>query len=144
MSHTMEEIRMNDETVAIFHKTSTWKQGLDFLTPRETFIQAGTWWYQKGKDLRSHLHIPNERVAERTHETIVILSGKVRVDLYDEQKKLFHREELSAGDIGIILKVGHGYHILEDNTKVVEVKNGPFISVEKDKVFLDNAPGGTY
>jgi hypothetical protein len=140
----MQEIRINNETVAIFHKKAEWKEGLDFLTPNETFIQAGTWWYQKGKQLRSHLHITNERTAERTQETIVILSGKVRVDLYDDNRKIFHQEELVAGDIGVILKVGHGYQILEDNTKVVEVKNGPFISVEKDKIFLDNAASQSY
>lgn len=140
----MQEIKVNGETVAIFHKIDEWKEGLDFLTTNETFIQAGTWWYQKGKDLRSHSHIINERTVERTQETIVIVSGKVRVDLYDENRKIFHQEELVAGDIGVILKVGHGYHIMEDNTKVVEVKNGPFISVEKDKIFLDNVVNQSY
>ncbi len=133
----VRNIDLNGETAAIFHKANEWKEGLDFLTKNESFIQAGTWWYQKGKDLRSHEHITNERIAVRTQEVIVIVSGKVRVDLYDENNKIFHQEELSAGDIGVILKGGHGYHIMEDNTKVVETKNGPFISVEKDKVFLD-------
>jgi len=135
----MKEIKLDGETVTIFHKAGDWKEGLDFLTENETFIQTGTWWYQKGKELRSHMHIVNERTAERTQETIVVISGKVRVDLYDENRKIFHQEELSAGDLGIILKVGHGYYIMEDNTKVVETKNGPFISVEQDKIFLDNA-----
>jgi hypothetical protein len=132
----MTEIKVGNETVAIFHKINEWKEGLDFLTPNETFIQAGTWWYHRGKDLRPHLHIVNERVVERTQETIVVLSGKVRVDLYDKNKKIFHAEELVTGDVGIILTIGHGYHIMEDDTRVLEVKNGPFISVEKDKEFV--------
>lgn len=135
----MREIKLEGERIAIFHKARDWQEGLDFLTPDETFIQAGTWWYQKGKDLRSHEHIINERIVERTQETIVILSGKVRVDLYGENKEIFHQEELSAGDVGIILKSGHGYHIMENGTKIVEVKNGPFICVEKDKKFLNDA-----
>jgi len=134
----MREIKLNGETVAILHKFDEWKQGLDFITPHETFIQAGTWWYPKGKDLRCHEHLINERVAQRTQETIVIISGKLRLDLYDKSKKIFHQEDLAAGDMAVILNVGHGYHILEDNTRVVEAKNGPFISVEKDKMFLDN------
>jgi hypothetical protein len=133
----MREVLLNGETAVIFHKKDEWKEGLDFLTPNEYFIQAGTWWYQKGKDLRAHEHIVNERTAVKTQEVIVIISGKVRVDLYDGNKKIYHQEVLVAGDMGIILKGGHGYHILEDNTKVIEVKNGPFISVEKDKVFMD-------
>jgi len=132
----MREIKLNNETVAIIHKIGEWKEGLDFLTPNETFIQAGTWWYHRAKDLRCHEHITNERIAPRTQETIVIVSGKLRVDLYDKNKKIFHQEELVTGDMAVILNGGHGYHILQDNTRVVEVKNGPFISVEKDKVFL--------
>ena len=133
----MQQVKLNGETVAIFHKTNEWKEGLDFLTPNETFIQAGTWWYPKGKDLRSHSHTINKRVVERTQEVVVVVSGKIRVDLYDKNKRLFHQDELAAGDMGIILNVGHGYYILEDNTRVIETKNGPFISVEKDKVFLN-------
>jgi len=133
----MQEIRLGNERVAIFHKAGEWKEGLDFLTENTSFIQAGTWWYHKGKDLRSHKHIINKRIAERTQEVIVVLSGRVRVDLYDENRKIFHQEELVTGDIGVILKEGHGYHIMEDNTRVIEVKNGPFVSVEKDKIFLD-------
>jgi hypothetical protein len=33
----------------------------------------------------------------------------------------------------VMLKGGHGYDILENNTQVLEVKNGPFTSVEKDR-----------
>lgn len=28
-----------------------WKEGLDFLTPDEAFIQMGTWLYDQGKEL---------------------------------------------------------------------------------------------
>lgn len=132
----MQEIKNKGETVAIVHRQGEWKEGLDFLTANESFIQAGTWWYPKGKDLRSHEHVVNIRTAERTQEVVIVASGKLRVDLYDSDKKVFHQFELAAGDMGILLKGGHGYHILEDNTKVIEVKNGPFISVEKDKVLL--------
>jgi len=138
----MKEIKLGRDKVAIFHKINEWKEGLDFLTENPSFIQAGTWWYQKGKDLRSHEHIANERVAERTQEVVIVLSGRMRVDLYDKNNKVFHREEMAAGDIGVILGGGHGYYIMEDNTRIIEVKNGPFISVEKDKIFLDG-PGKT-
>jgi len=132
----MKPIELDGRVVAIFHRADAWKEGLDFLTPNETFIQAGTWWYPAGKDLRSHRHITNPREALRTEETIVIQSGRLRVDLYDKKNQLFHSEELAAGDIGVILEVGHGYRVLEDNTRVVEVKNGPFTSVEADKEFI--------
>lgn len=132
----MKPIELDGQVVAIFHKADAWKEGLDFLTPNQHLIQAGTWWYNAGKDLRAHRHTSNPRTADRTEETIVIQSGRLRVDLYDKKNQLFHSEELVAGDIGVILEVGHGYHVLENNTKVVEVKNGPFTSVEADKEFI--------
>jgi cupin fold WbuC family metalloprotein len=132
----MKKIFHAERLAAIFHKKSEWKEGLDFITPDETFIQVGTWWYQSGKDLKPHKHITNERTVLYTQETIVILNGSIEIHLYDDEKKIFHREKLAEGDIGIILSGGHGYRVLEDQTKVVEIKNGPFYSVEKDKEMI--------
>ena len=41
---------------------------------------------------------------------------------------------LLEGDLAVFVSGGHGYHILEDNTKIIETKNGPFTGVENDKV----------
>ncbi|GAG17848.1 unnamed protein product, partial [marine sediment metagenome] len=57
----MKEIKYKNKTVAIFHRYEEWNEGLDFLTPNKTFIQAGTWWYHKGTKLKAHKHILNER-----------------------------------------------------------------------------------
>ena len=132
----MKEIRHDNNIVAIVHSSADWKEGLDFLTPSGTFIQAGTWWYQEGKNLKAHRHIINERTAERTQETVIVLNGSMRIDFFDDTNSIFHQEIVKKGDICIILNVGHGYHILENDTKIVEVKNGPFISVGKDKELI--------
>jgi hypothetical protein len=132
----MQEIRHKDKVVAMIHRSGDWKEGLDFMTPNSTFIQAGTWWYPKDKILKSHRHVINERKVDRTQEVVVVMSGKLRIDLYDDSNAVFHHEILSAGDMGVIFEGGHGYEILEDNTLVIEIKNGPFISVEKDKELI--------
>ena len=133
----MREVRCGDgDPVAVFHKITEWNTGLEFLTGSQSSIQAGTWWYESGRVLKAHKHVTNQRDVAFTQETIVVLNGRVRVDLYDDEGTIFHQEELSTGDIGVILGGGHGYAILADDTKIVEVKNGPFVSVEKDKVWL--------
>ncbi len=132
----MKQVVHKNEVVAIFHKPSEWKEGLDFLTDDNAYIQAGTWSYNKSKVLKAHRHKINPRTINQTQETFILLSGRLRVDLYDENNNIFAQEELSAGDIGIILNIGHGYYILEDNTKVLEVKPGPFTSVEQDKEMI--------
>lgn len=132
----MTPIIYKNEVVAIFHKPGEWKAGLDFLTDDSAYIQAGTWNYDKGRVLKAHRHKTNPRTINLTQETFILISGKLRVDLYDENNTIFHQEELVAGDIGIILNIGHGYYILEDGTKVLEVKPGPFTSVEQDKEMI--------
>ena len=46
-------------------------------------------------------------------------------------------ETLSAGDIDeamALLRHGHGYEILENDTRVLEIKNGPYPGAERDRV----------
>jgi hypothetical protein len=33
----------------------------------------------------------------------------------------------------VLLAGGHGYEILEDNTKILEVKNGPYLGASEDR-----------
>jgi len=132
----METIEKNGVCYAILHRKNDWKEGLDFLTPDKIFCQVGTWWYQKGKRLNSHRHIYNERLNTLTQECVIVLAGSMRADLYDSDDRVFHSEVLESGDMMIMVEGGHGYEILESHTKIVECKNGPFVSVEKDKELI--------
>ena len=40
---------------------------------------------------------------------------------------------LFEGDLAVFAYGGHGYVILEDDTQIIETKNGPFIDVDTDK-----------
>lgn len=133
---TMEVVERDDVLYAIIHRKNDWKNGLDFLTPDEAFCQVGTWWYQKGKKLRAHRHIHNERPNKVTQECVIAINGSMRVDFYDDDDNVFRSEILNTGDIMIMLAGGHGYEILENDTKILECKNGPFVSVEKDKKLI--------
>ena len=72
--------------------------------------------------------------ATRTQETIFVKQGSVKVLLYTEKEEFFQDYILHQGDLAVFGYGGHGYEILEDNTQIIESKNGPFISVDKDKV----------
>ena len=130
----MKNIEYGNRTYAIIHRTSEWKEGLDFLTPETEFIQAGTWWYQQGKELAAHRHLQCERTANLTQEVVIVISGRLGIDFYNEEDRLFHSEELMPGDLAIMLSGGHGYKMLDEQTKIVEVKNGPYPGMEKDRI----------
>lgn len=129
----METIKNNGKIIAIIYRDKDWVEGLNFITPNELFVQVGSWWYNKGKKLASHVHNDFERVAVRTQEMTYVKQGAMRVLLYNEKKEYLQDFNLYEGDLAVFAYGGHGYEILEDNTKIIEAKNGPFVDVETDK-----------
>jgi hypothetical protein len=132
----MRKVEYKNELLAIIHKKDDWKEGLDFLTRDEDYLQAGTWWYQEGQNLKAHIHIENKREIPVTQEAVIVMNGKLEIYLYGSEKNIVHTETLDAGDMAVMLGGGHGYKILSNDTKVIEVKGGQFTSVEKDKVLI--------
>ena len=130
----MKKIIHNNKIIAIIYREKDWEEGLNFITPDSLFVQVGSWWYQKGKKLDSHVHNEYERVASRTQEMTYVKSGSMKVKLYDEEMKYLQQFTLYQGDLAVFAYGGHGYEILENDTKIIESKNGPFTDVSKDKV----------
>ena len=108
-------------------------EGLTFYSKDCDFVQVGTWNYNKGKRLADHVHLMLDREVNRTQEVIYVMQGRVKAFIYSEDEELLEEIVLEEGDILILCNGGHGYEILEDGTRVLEVKNGPFLGVEKDK-----------
>jgi hypothetical protein len=129
----MEIIKVDKAIIAIIYREKDWIKGLNFITPEDLYIQVGSWYYEKGKKLDSHIHKVNKRSADRTHEMTYVKKGSMKVFLYDENKKFIKELVLHQGDLAVFANGGHGYEILEDDTQIVEAKNGPFTNVETDK-----------
>lgn len=130
----METIKHDGNIISIIYRDDDWVEGLNFITPNELFVQAGSWWYQKGAVLQNHIHKDYVRESVRTHETVYVKKGAVRCLLFKEDREFLRDFILREGDFAVFAFGGHGFEILEDDTKIIEAKNGPFISVDKDKV----------
>lgn len=129
----MQVIKNNEEIYAIIYRKDDWKKGLNFITPDELWIQVGSWWYDKGRVLDSHIHKNYSREALKTQEMTYVVSGSMKVTLFNDDLEYFNEFILHEGDLCVVAFGGHGYEILDDDTKIIEAKNGPFVSVEKDK-----------
>lgn len=129
----METITDNGKILGILLSEERWQSGLHFLTKDEEYIQAGTWVYEKGKQLGPHIHKESPRTSLRTQEVLCVRKGKLLASIYNDERLLIRQFELSAGDVYVSLAGGHGYTILEDGTEVLEVKNGPYPGHEKDR-----------
>lgn len=130
----MKKIEHNGKIIVIIYRDEDWIEGLNFLTPSEMFIQVGSWWYQKGKVLDKHVHKEFDRLANRTQECVYVRKGSMKVTLYTEELEDLETFILYSGDLAVFAYGGHGYEILEDNTQIIESKNGPFIDVDTDKI----------
>lgn len=129
----MKTIKNRDKIIAIIYRESDWVEGLNFITPNELFVQVGSWWYPKGKILASHIHNEFSRNATRTQEMTYVVQGSMLVKLFDEKQNFLQEFTLHKGDLAVFAYGGHGYEILDDDTKIIEAKNGPFIDVNTDK-----------
>ena len=129
----MKIIYDNGLKLSIFISKKDREKGLNFYSEDYDFIQVGMWGYDKGKRLADHVHNIVDRKVNRTQEIIYIMQGKIKAFIYSEDEKLIEEISLQEGDILILLNGGHGYQILEDNTFVLEVKNGPYVGADKDR-----------
>ena len=62
----------------------------------------------------------------------MVRKGKLKVDLYGPDKKLFKKIFLNPGQVLIVMNGGIGIHVMQD-AEFFEFKNGPF---KEDKVLI--------
>ena len=108
-------------------------EGVKFYTDDDKFLQVATWKHNKGHEMKPHSHKVWERISNRVHEFIYVIRGSIEVTLYNEDEKVIAKETLNRGTAILIFNAGHKYRMLEDNTEAIEVKNGPYPGMEKDK-----------
>ena len=129
----MQKIEHNGQIISIIYRDEDWVKGLNFITPADMFVQVGSWWYDKGKVLAKHIHKDFDRTARRTQESVYVRKGSMRVTVYTEELTVLQTFDLVEGELAVFAYGGHGYEILDDDTQIIESKNGPFIDVDTDK-----------
>jgi len=127
----MEKIIYKKTLIAIRFKE--FKEGAIPLTdPREP-LQLLVHKRPAGKHTKAHIHIPKKRVTEKLQECLVVMKGKIKIDLYGPDKKFFKHIYLSVGQVIILMNGGHAVHLIKDS-EIIEIKNGPFV---EDKVLIE-------
>jgi mannose-6-phosphate isomerase-like protein (cupin superfamily) len=86
----------------------------------------------EGYEIDPHVHVLKRYEVEYSSETLFIRKGKVRIDFYSEEKQYMSSEILTAGDVVLLSRGGHGFEMLEES-EIIEVKQGPYES-DNDKI----------
>jgi hypothetical protein len=128
-----EEIKDHNTVLAILIRGADWENELNFVSSDDDYIQVGTWRYNKGQKMAPHIHRVAPRSVSRTQEVIIVKDGRLRADIYTEKREFLRSLELGETDILVLLSGGHGFEVLADGTKVLEVKNGPYVGADRDR-----------
>jgi hypothetical protein len=123
----------DNKTLVVLIKPEDWSKGLDFITSDDQYLQVGTWWYDEGKVLDRHYHNILDRRSDLTQECVTIMHGSMLVKVYDYDQNYLSKFIMEQGDFALFLGGGHEYTILENDTRIIETKNGPFLGVQLDK-----------
>ena len=121
----------DNEILAVIVYSQFNKDGIHFFTPNDFSQQVAFMKHPLGKKIDPHVHNPVIRNILYTQEVLFIRTGRLRVDFFDEAQNYLESRELSAGDVILLVKGGHGIEVLED-TEFFEVKQGPYAG-DKDK-----------
>ena len=132
----MEEICSADgRTLAWVVRSGFSPPGVHFIGGEEHPLQLGVNTYRGGEAVRAHIHLPRETVVREVEEVVHVDHGRVSVDLFDQSGNRAKTLELSSGDTIFFVAGGHGIRVLED-TRIIEVKQGPYSGKVHDKKFI--------
>ena len=127
----IKEICCKNKQIALIIKNGYTVNGVNFVTNSDSSQQVGFMSHPKNTEILAHVHNVIERKVSSTQEVLIIKKGKLRLDLYSQEKEYIESVIIAAGDVVILPYGGHGLKCLED-VEMIEVKQGPYLG-ENDK-----------
>ena len=131
MEH-FEQIEHEGKILACIIRADFKQEGIAFFTPDTFSQQLGYMNRPTDYVIAPHVHNLVERKVELTQEVLIVRSGKVRVDIYDDDKQYLESRIVGQGDVVLLAHGGHGFKVIEQ-AEMIEVKQGPYCG-EMDKV----------
>jgi hypothetical protein len=139
--HAMATIDGGEGLLAIVlrNKDASWSRGRQckFYTEPNNPLQLGFIRYGPHDEVKPHAHIPCKRTTEQTQEVLFVRYGSITVTIYDGMGNVVKSVTLTRGECILLIAGGHSLQAY-DNAEIIEVKNGPYIGREQDKVEFPN------
>ena len=126
----VEQISHEGVLLAVILRHQFREPGTHFFTPDELSQQLGFLSLPEGQLIEPHTHAEAPRTVVRTQEALVILRGRLRVDLYTSGRTYLESRILEAHDTVLLVAGGHGFKVL-DAVEMLEIKLGPYLGPEE-------------
>lgn len=131
----IERVEADGVMLALIIRAEYSAEGIEFFTPADFSQQLAYMNRPKGHVVESHEHSIVTREVSLTQEVLIVRSGLVRVDFFNDDRVYLESRELGPGDVILLASGGHGLTMLEQS-ELIEVKQGPFAG-DGDKVRFD-------
>ena len=105
-----------------------------FLTDDSKPFQVGTFNLPKGNIIERHYHNSTIRNIEHTSEALFVTEGSLRVELYDKNQTFLKEILVNEKEVIVLFTGGHFIEIIE-NSKFIEIKQGPYSEAEDKEHF---------
>ena len=130
----MWAIKDGTELIARGDNIFNFEPGVHFLSNPDEWMQYAVLNVNEGTDIQRHIHKRRFRHSfSITHEFFIIWFGCLLVQFFSTSKELVSQKELIPGDFFCQYSGGHGFVVLAPGTLFIEVKHGPFTTIEDDK-----------
>ena len=131
----IERILCDEDVIAIIVRNHHSEDGIHFLTPDAYSQQLAYMHHKSGHMIEPHFHNIVPRTVHYTQEVLVIRTGKLKVDFYNEDQEKISDTVLSAGDVILLCAGGHGFEVLEE-VEMIEIKQGPYVGLNDKTRFI--------
>tara|TARA_B100000965_G_scaffold180687_1_gene150780 strand:- start:58 stop:480 length:423 start_codon:yes stop_codon:yes gene_type:complete len=132
----LKEIFFEDKLYAFVCSLNDSKEGLEFLSDDSDFIQLGTWNYKKNFSTVPHYHLEHDKPSNLTQEVVLVHKGSVKCRLYTKDGNLVDEVDINEGELIVQIYGVHEY-IMNEDSIVLEIKNGPYYGPEVDRKRID-------
>lgn len=132
----MEKIVDKDVVYALVIRASEPFTGVNFMTPDDYSLQLAVSVYAEGAECVPHIHLDCPRSLLKSGEVIFVQQGSVEIDVYTDSAAKIATLTLGSGDVIYFVQGGHALRF-NSETRILEVKQGPYLGKTADKKLLE-------
>jgi hypothetical protein len=134
----MRQVVHDNKTYALILSQEDFCSAAKFVSEPEWPLQVGLLRFPAAHMIAAHAHLRHDGCGPcLTQEFLLVISGSMEADFFNEVGKRFHTETINQGEALFHIQGGHAFRFGEE-AKLFEVKSGPYLGRDKDKVYLDS------
>ena len=108
----------------------------EFFSDKSEILQCGFINYEKDLKPDFHKHNPIKRTSIGTCEALYIIKGSGTLEIIESEVDEIQSEVVNEGDLINLVNGLHRIIPADSDLLMIEIKNGPYVSRERDKKFF--------